>query len=431
MQLALRASHFVDPATFELKRDVLLLIEGGRIVEVIEKGEVSGGLTGLAENTLDFEAALVMPGFVNAHAHLDLSHMHRQIPRGLSFDEWIDAVIAGRQVPGEQVRNALEQACDRLIASGTTSVIDISTDGASHAAMLEHNLSGVVALEVLGLDPAKADARMEHADAILRKIEGEDKFIVGAANNQPVQIGFSPHAPYSTSAELYLNVFGRCVGEGRVCTTHVAETLDEQQFFRIAEGPLRDFCDRLGIPMGGFTGWDESPITTMLWEWFAPWLKTETETGNPQLVLVHCNYPQGQDLDHLKRFKPTVVWCPRSHAYFGHEEWPLADMLAAGVNLCLGTDSLASNDDLDMLGEIRAAKRAQPQADLTTLFKAATINGRKVLNLGADIADLCVFGLPLGVGADASLDRILGALLIQGAPVFATICRGHVAARAL
>lgn len=431
MQLALRASHYVDPATFELRRDVLLLIEGGRVVETVQVAEVSGGLAGLARDALDLEAALVLPGFVNAHCHLDLSHLHRQIPRGLAFDEWIDAVMAGRAVPRDQVDAAINEACDLLVASGTTSVIDISVDGSSFAPLAARGLSGVVALEVLGLDPAITTVAMEKADARLRAIEGEEKFFASETVNggiQPLRLGFSPHAPYSTSGELYLHAFGRCFGEGRVCVTHAAETLDEQQFFRIAEGPLRAFYDRHGFALGGFEGWDESPISTMLWDWFAPWLKIEG--GNPQLVLVHCNYPQGPDLDHLARFKPSVVWCPRSHAWFGHEPWPLDDMLATGVNLCLGTDSLASNDGLDMLGELRAAQAAQPQADVVTLFKAATTNGRRVLDIGPDVADFKVFGLPTG-HAQAPLPVLLQALLVQGAPIFATICRGHVAARAL
>ncbi len=431
MDLALRCSHYIDPVTFELQRDVILLIEKGRIVETIIGGEVSGGLAGLAKETLDYEAALLLPGFVNAHCHLDLSHLAKQLPTGLSFTEWVDCVIEGRKVPAEQVRAGIEAACDALLASGTTSVIDISVDGASYAPLQRRGISGVVCLEALGIDGSKADAAMERVDVIVRAIEGEaEKFYaVGAQHAAPLRIGFSPHAPYSTSGELYQHMFGRAVGEGRVLTTHVAETLDEQQFFRIAQGPIRDFYERRKIPLVGFTGYDQSPITEILWEWFAPWLSVEQP--NHRLVLVHCNYPQGPDLDHLARFKPSIVYCPRSHAYFGHEEYPIADLLKTGANLCLGTDSLASNDSLSMLDELRAAREAHPALDAATLFRMATVNGRKALEIAPDTADLVVLGLPVGAQHAAPLQTLLNSILSARAPIYSVIQRGRVAARAV
>jgi aminodeoxyfutalosine deaminase len=427
MDLALRCSHYIDPVTFELQRDVILLIEKGRIVETIIGGEVSGGLAGLAKETLDFEAALVLPGFVNAHCHLDLSHLAKQLPTGLGFTEWIDCIIEGRRVPQPQISAAIEAACDELLASGTTSVIDVGVDGASFAPLQGRGISGAVCLEALGIDGSKADAAMERVDTIVRAIEGEaEKFYAaGATYMSPLRIGFSPHAPYSTSGELYQHMFGRAVGEGRVLTTHVAETIDEQQFFRIAQGPIRDFYERRKILLAGFTGYDQSPITEILWEWFAPWLSVEQP--NARLVLVHCNYPQGPDLDHLARFKPSIVYCPRSHAYFGHEEYPIADLLKTGANLCLGTDSLASNDSLSMLDELRAAHAAHPALDSATLFKMATINGRKALEIAPDAADLVVLGIPQGA-QDATL---LNSILYARAPIYAVIQRGCIAARAV
>jgi cytosine/adenosine deaminase-related metal-dependent hydrolase len=367
------------------------------------------------------------PGFVNAHCHLDLSHLARQLPTGLSFTEWIDCIIEGRKVPAQQVSAAIEAACDELLASGTTSVIDVSVDGASYTPLQRRGISGAVCLEALGIDGSKADAAMERVDAVVRQIEGEaEKFYAtGATHGSPLRIGFSPHAPYSTSGELYQHMFGRAVGEGRVLTTHVAETLDEQQFFRIAQGPIRDFYERRKIALAGFTGYDQSPITEILWEWFAPWLSVEQ--ANSRLVLVHCNYPQGPDLDHLARFKPSIVYCPRSHAYFGHEEYPLADLLKTGANLCLGTDSLASNDSLSMLDELRAARAAHPALDSATLFKMATINGRKALDIAPDTADLVALGIPQGAQDAALLNSILSAR----APIYAVIQRGRIAARAV
>lgn len=204
MDLALRASHYVDPVTFELRRDVLLLIDKGRVVETILGAEVSGGLTGLAKESLDYEAALVLPGFVNAHCHLDLSHLAGQLPSGLAFTEWIDCIIEGRKVPHSQIQAAIDGACDQLLATGTTSVIDISVDGSSFAALTRRGISGAVCLEVLGIDPEKATAAMERADAVIRSIEGEaEKFYagsVGAPSKAQLRSGFRPMRPIQLPA---------------------------------------------------------------------------------------------------------------------------------------------------------------------------------------------------------------------------------------
>lgn len=454
MDYAVRVSHYVDPSTFELQRDVILLISGSHVAEVIVGGEVSGGLDGLAEHTLEFDNALCLPGFVNAHAHLDLSHLHGQVPNGLSFPEWAPAVIAGRGMPQSMIDAGIDDACRMLVASGTTSVLDISVNGDSAPFLSKHGLQGLLALEVLGWSAVgspgsgPAEKAMRHADEIVRAKFTLDRDRLGTdagdadAPVKPAGIdyAFSPHAPYSTSMELYQHAFGRAFGEGRVCTTHVAESLEEEAFIRDGSGPLRDLLSKLGIDLSSFGGFDTTPISLLLGDWLMPWLPGKgsdplfapqkegltPSPGTPQLVLVHCNYARDNDFELLAAAKPSVCWCPRSHAYFGHERWPLAKMREAGVNLVLGTDSLASNDGLDMLGEIREAAN-HPDADVTELFKAATVNGRKALGVAQDAADLAIWGLPAG----DNLDELLQGMLKSETPLFAGFARGNLIARAI
>lgn len=430
MDYALRISHYIDPATFALQRDVILLISGGRVVETITGGEVSGGLDGLAKHTLDFDAALCMPGFVNAHAHLDLSHLHRQVPRNLKFHEWAPAVIAGRSLPPNMIADGIDDACRMLVAGGTTTVLDISVSGDAAGPLSRHGLRGVLALEVLGFDGAGAEAAMGRADEIVRaKFELDRERLGadagdGAAPDKPrgVDFGYSPHAPYSTSMELYQHAFGRAFGEGRVCTTHVAESPEELEFVQSGTGPLRELLAGFGIDLSSFKGFGASPVTLLLRDWLGPWLGAD----NSALVLVHCNYAAGDDFKLLAEFKPSVCWCPRSHAFFGHERWPLAAMREAGVNLVLGTDSLASNDGLDMLGELRLAA-SHPDANVVELFKAATVNGRRALGIAPDVADLCVWGLPPG----DTVESLLQGMLAADTPLYAAFSQGQLIARAV
>ena len=437
MDYAVRVSHYVDPATFELQRDVILLISGGHVLETIQGGEVSGGLTGLAEHTLEFDNALCLPGFVNCHTHLDLSHLHRQVPRGLKFHEWAPAVIAGRAMPQSMIEAGIDDACRMMVASGTTAVLDISVGGDAAKYVSKHGLRGIIALEVLGWSGDAAEKSMARADEIARRLfsdesdrlgkEGQAPFsnTAGAAlenGASPCDYGLSPHAPYSTSMELYQHAFGRAFGDGRVCTTHVAESLEEEQFIRDGKGPLRELLAMFGIDLSSFHGYGQNPLSLVL-DWISPWLGAE----NPRTVLIHCNYAREADLKLLAAFRPSVCWCPRSHAWFEHEQWPLAAMREAGVNLVIGTDSLASNDGVDILGELRLAAK-HPDADVAELFKAATINGRRALGIEADAADFAIWGIQPGAN---TRDELLRGMLANQTPLYASFSRGNLIARAV
>lgn len=444
MDYAVRVSHYIDPVNFELSRDVILLISGGHVAEVITGGEVSGGLAGLARNTLELGDALCMPGFVNAHCHLDLSHLWRQVPHGLKFHEWGPVIMAGRMMPQGMIAAGIEDAVGMMISSGTTSVLDISVAADSLEALSRHGLRSVLALESLGFDGTRAEAAMQHVDALIR-----DKFVLerdrlgkdageGAApaGHEGIDYGFSPHATFSTSQQLYELNMGRAFGEGRILTTHAAETTEEEEFLQRGTGPYAPFMAQFGVDLSSFKGYGARSLELLLRDWLGPWLRPE----NPNLVLVHCNYAREADFALIAQTKPSICWCPRSHAFFGHEPWPWHEMLATGANIVLGTDSLASNSGLDMLGEIRQAlgsgafsggSRPDKEPDPLTvanLFKATTINGRKAMNIATDAADLAIWALP---GGAKSRDEALMALVASNPPLLASFSRGNLVARSI
>lgn len=435
MDYAIRVSHFVDPVTFELRRDVIVLIAGGHVAEVIEGGEVSGGLTGLAKHTLDLGDAACLPGFVNSHAHLDLSHLRGQMPSGLDFVDWISAMPAARRLPREIIDAGIDDACRMAVAAGTTALIDISVGGQSARAISRHGLRGIVALEVLHWRAEQAEAQMQRADDIVRatfELEherlGADAGTAAAPLSLPgVDFGFSPHAPYTTSRELYQLAFGRAYGEGRVFTTHLGETREEEAFIKDGTGAIADAVRKGGWwSLDDYRGFGTSPIRLLLGDYLSPWLGEAPHNT----VLVHCNYPTEIDLQLVAAIKPTICWCPRSHAYFEHDPWPLKLWQQTGARLVLGTDSLASNDGLDMWGEISAAARAHPAADKVELLRMATINGREAWNLTDDIADLAIWALPEG-GREMDLAGLMNAWAKRHPPLLASFSQGHLIARSV
>ncbi|MEE9311787.1 MAG: amidohydrolase family protein [Planctomycetota bacterium] len=421
---AIRVSHYINPTTFELERDVTLFIEDGRVTEV-RKIDCD-----LPREHLVYDAAIAMPGFVNSHAHLDLSHLYQQVPTGLRLIEWIPAIIAGRKMPPAFIKTAMEDAVLQAVSHGTTSIIDVSVGGNSAAIMAKNGLSGIAALELTtasGMTMHKIDDIIRDKFELDRRRLGEDagKDSDPAAHGE-VDFGYSPHAAYSVTEDEFQNAFGRAVGEGRICTPHVAETEDELQYVRDGSGPFRELFEKAGLDQSGFKGYGCTPFELLLDQWLMPWLGAE----NPQLLLVHGNYVTENDLKLLNATKPSVCWCPRSHQYFGHEPWPLQQMVETGANLTLGTDSLASNEGIDMLGEIRSAHNSHPDFSVTELFKMATINGRKVLGFDDDRADVAVWGLPSGT-EDKSLEELLQAMLTGGTKLYASLSHGQLIARAI
>ncbi|MHC4840594.1 MAG: amidohydrolase family protein [Planctomycetota bacterium] len=420
---AIRVSHYLNPVSFELERDVTLFIDEGRVVEV------RGHDCDLPHEHLVYDAAIAMPGFVNSHTHLDLSHMHRQIPLGLSFLEWVPAIAAGRKMDKTFIANAMDDAIRQCVSHGTTSIIDISVDGGSAPMLARHGLSGVVALELLEI---RGDT-MNGVDEVIREHFELDRRRLGEdagketdpSAHAEVDFGYSPHAPYSVSMEGFQDAFGRAVGEGRVCAPHVAETREELEYVMNGQGPFRDVFEKAGIDQSNVNGHNSTPFELLLDQWLMPWLKDE----NPQLLLVHANYACESDFELLGATKPSVCWCPRSHQYFSHEKWPLEAITETGANLTLGTDSLASNDGIDMLGEIRSAHVEHPDYKVSELFRAATLNGRRVLGFSDDRADVAVWGIPAG-SEGADLEDLLKAML-SGTSLYASLSNGQLIARAI
>lgn len=418
------ASWYLDPVTFELRPDVVVTLEDGRVTDV-QPGSATD-----VEPLRSFEGGVVFPGFVNAHAHLDLTHLRGSLPAGVAFYEWVPGVVAGRSMPDDMIQDGIRFGVNRMLSTGTTSVLDISVAGDSAKHLSDAGVSGIAALEVLAMDPSDANPWMEKIDGVIRDLFELDARRLGDDVDQDapkglrnVDFGYSPHAPYSTSLDLYQHTVGRAFGESRVWTTHVSETREEIEFMQSGTGALADLLGGMGFDLSVFKAPGMTPIE-WVFDSVSPWLKPDE---NPQGVLVHVNYPVGDDWARLAEVRPSVAYCPRSHRWFDHEPWPVDQHLEAGVNLCLGTDSWASNHDLDMWGEIRCAARQLTHVPMTTWFRAATMNGRKALGLADDVADLAVWQMPEGEGDD--LESLLTRLVDDPTRLMAAIVRGDLIAR--
>lgn len=326
--------------------------------------EVIGPRVGMPD--VDFGNAAIIPGLVNAHTHLDLSGARGRIPptNPDHFTDWLRGVIAYRRSrTAKQVQADIRTGLAECLRSGTTLLGDISSDGESWAAVAESPVRAVVFRELIGL----SDERFQRAASdILRWMSGVRP---GTAACLP---GVSPHAPYSCRAELLPVLTETLRAMGVRMAVHLAETPAELELLRRQSGPFVWFLAELGA-------WDP---TGLAW---GPEQFLELTHNATQVVFAHCNYLAP---DAVFTAGQSIAYCPRTHAAFGHPPHPFREFRTRGVRVCLGTDSLASNPDLDILAEARFVHHHYPDFPGDELLRMVTLDGAEALGFADETGSL-------------------------------------------
>ena len=299
---------------------------------------------------VDLGNSAIIPGLVNAHTHLDLSGLRNQVPPGPDFIGWLKQIIAHRrsQTP-EQIDADIRIGLSEALRFGTTLMCDIAAGGASWSRVSAAPVWSVVFREVLGLPQSR-----------LPQIEcGINEWLSGRPVTDQCMIGLSPHAPYSVNAAALT----RAMQYALPVAIHVAETRGELQLIAEKSGPFVAFLKELGV-------WEPESLVPSF-----EFILRHTTVPDP-LLLIHGNY-----LTHDLRIplNATIVYCPRTHAAFGHEPHPFREFLKRGVRVALGTDSLASNPDLDLLAEARFLYDRYPDFPGDQLLRMATLSGAEAL----------------------------------------------------
>jgi cytosine/adenosine deaminase-related metal-dependent hydrolase len=303
---------------------------------------------------VDLGEAAILPGLVNAHTHLDLSDLRGKTPPGPDFTRWLRSVIIHRgQRSGKETAKAVLTGLRETLSFGTTLVGDIAGQGFSWDMLRAAPLRAVVFFELLGLPRPRAKQAWAAADAWLN----------GHARTPTCKPGLSPHAPYSVRAALF-RMAGRIAGAHSMpLAVHFAESTDEIELLDQRRGPFVEFLSDVGV-------WDPHGLAQNLNS------VLQILQHIPNLVLVHANYlnpsaslPRGA----------SIVYCPRTHAAFGHPSHPVEGFLAAGIRVALGTDSLASNPDLNLLAEARFLHERHPAISESAIIRMATLSGAEAL----------------------------------------------------
>ncbi len=321
--------------------------------------------------------AILTPGLVNAHTHLDLTAM-RGFLEDLPFFEWVRTLTRARAgVLGEAdlLDSATVGIADGLRA-GITTFGDTADSDAGFDAMRAMGVRGIAYREVFGPDPADADASLAGLRAKVTAMQAR-----GAANAL-VRVGVSPHAPYSVSDALFAAVARYAASERLPVAVHIAESADEHALVTEAAGPFADFLVGRGIHVK-VRGTGEIELLRA-----AGLLRAGT-------LLIHCVRATAPDVRTIANTGCGVAHCPASNSKLGHGVAPLAALLAAGARVGLGSDSMASNNQMDMLTEARLAVLQQRslagRGDVLSAraaLRLATLGGAEALRLDAEVGSL-------------------------------------------
>jgi cytosine/adenosine deaminase-related metal-dependent hydrolase len=319
----------------------------------------------------DLGRSVLLPGLVNAHAHLELSRHTRGGPPA-SFVDWLTDLM-GRPV---DVAQSIMEGVAQSLRFGVTTVGDISRQCALTRPLLARGPLRIVSYgEVQGM--AQRRGLLDERFAAAADISNQ---------SDRLHVGVSPHAPYSIEAEGYRRCLDFAIRTGLPIATHLAETTDEATFLAGHDGPFRELW-------GILNAWDEHvprfPGGPIRYAHSLGLLDYPT-------LLAHVNYCDDQEMAVLSRGQASVVYCPRTHAYFGHPPHRWREMLARGVNVAIGTDSCASSPDLNLLDDLRLLCALAPDMASHELLALATTRAAKAIGMEDSVGSLTV-----GKAADA------------------------------
>lgn len=313
------------------------------------------------ENICDLRELTAIPGLINAHTHLEYTDFLGQIDNTNDFIKWIkQIIILKNKTTYEQFIESSKKGIDLCVKSGTTTVVDIASTDASIEPLMNAPIRKFICPEIISLDPKNAENIFNNFLKRIEKIKKDDL----------IQIGLSPHAPYTVSPDLYKLCTQYARDNKTLLTTHLCETKEEIEFLAQDNSKMENFLREINALPNKWKSPKLSPIEYLY----------SNNILNKNSLLVHLNYPSDKDIEIVQKSGASVVYCPKSHKYFEHDKYPLIKLLNAGVNVCIGTDSLASNDTLDILAELRAIKQEFKELNSKQILDLATINSAIALN---------------------------------------------------
>ena len=338
----------------ELLQDQLVLIttKDGTVEAIV-------GIEDAGDNIQSFDGILT-PGFINAHCHLELSHMKGMIPAHTGLQEFVKKIVSLRKVEPDAIQEAIVNAENEMMANGIIAVGDISNTLDTLAQKAKHNLAYYTFVELYDLDPTRAGDKLNAGIEIQKTFE-----------QNCVRASLVPHAPYSVSNDLW-KLLSTHFGAHTI-SMHNQETPDENDFFRTKTGSFLGMYERTKVSLDFFEPTGLSSLQSVL-----PIFKNANTS-----ILVHNSFTNANDIASVKKQMPNTFWClcPNANQYIEQTMPPIELLRTGAANIIVGTDSYASNWSLNILDELKTIQQHHPHIPLEEMLGWATINGARALQM--------------------------------------------------
>lgn len=367
----------------------------------------------------DLGDVAILPGLINAHTHLEFSDLPKPIgqaatigqatqptrpPRAsLGFAEWAEAVVRSRGASAGDADARAAAIAAGLAESAQAGVVMIGEIATAPWPLDQLRLNPpspatprlTLFAEILGLSPERQAQSWEWATSL------------ESSSVPEVTVGLSPHAPYSTPAEFVRRAVAHARADGLPLAMHVAESREELQLVATGGGPFRESLERMGVWRDGLfptAGGIEQTLRDL--------------SAGPRTLIVHGNYLTPDQIEFLAgQPQMSVVYCPRTHAFFGHQRHPIAELWRAGIRVALGTDSRASSPDLSVWNEAKFLRETRPDLSPRRLLRAISADAADALGR-ADLGRLEVGLSPGGI--------VVRTTAADAGPLFESLLEGEM-----
>jgi cytosine/adenosine deaminase-related metal-dependent hydrolase len=338
----------------ELSEDQLVLI-------TTKDGTIEGiiGIEDAGDDIQSFDGILT-PGFVNAHCHLELSHMKDMIPANSGLQEFVKQIVSLRKVEPDAIQEAIVAAEKEMMANGIVAVGDISNTLDTLTQKAKHNLAYYTFVELYDLDPTRANDKIIAGLAIQKAFE-----------ENCIRASLVPHAPYSVTNNLW-KLLSTHFGSHTI-SMHNQETADENEFFKNKTGSFLGMYERTKVSLNFFEPTGLSSLQSVL-----PIFKNAAAS-----ILVHNSFTSSNDINAVKKQMPNTFWClcPNANQYIEQTMPPIELLRAQNAAIVIGTDSYASNWSLNILDELKTIQKHNATIPLDEMLGWATINGARALQM--------------------------------------------------
>lgn len=343
-----------------LKNGIIVCEDDGTITGLIDTGGQLHEQTGL-----EYYSGVLVPGFVNAHCHLELSHLKEKIPEKTGLGGFLSAINQHRNQEVENQDDVMEKADFQMWNSGVVAVGDVSNSYSSLEIKRNSRIFYHTFVEAFGFHPSRAEKAFVFAE-----------FVETMFREFDLPASVTPHSPYSVSEELFKKIGQKALAEKSILSIHNQESYDELAFFKYGSGGIaRHINEILGIDSSNWQPTGKSSL-----EFSLAFIPQE----NP-LLLVHNTFTSPEDIQFLKRQRSMentfLVLCPNANLYIEDRLPPVSLFQKEKLKICLGTDSLASNHKLSILREMVTIQKHFPEVTLQELVGWASLNGARALGL--------------------------------------------------